>query len=194
MSESVRFIIITVPPTDVSARIDAARRAVAALTGSVSALAYPPHVTLRTGVRVPAAALPQFLDDFKRVVGEWRPFPVSTDGFLRTTYESESAVQWLIGYRIRKDEALSALNRRLLSYVPFRVSDRLDFRPHLTLAFEDLTMEAFFRAGRYMEKRPPEIPETFQWECDNVGLYRLEDGLWTPYVVFRQEPGKASAA
>lgn len=182
----IRFIIITVPPPEVAARIDSARRAVCKLADSHAALAYPPHVTLRTGVLVPGESVSRFIQDFKGVVGTWEPFPLSTEGFLTTSYPSDGALKWLVGYRVRKDEALVTLNRRLLSYEPYRASGRLDFQPHVTLAFDDLTKEGFSRACGYLTPRPADVPETFQWACDSVGLYSLEGDLWTPYVVFRQ--------
>jgi hypothetical protein len=63
MKDTVRFIIITVAPQPVASEIDRARRAVCAVGQSNAALAYPPHVTLRTGVRVPVDIVSAFLDE-----------------------------------------------------------------------------------------------------------------------------------
>jgi hypothetical protein len=59
-----RLIIITVPPPDVAAALHRARSEAARLTGSVAALAYPPHLTLRTGAVVPADGTHAFLEGF----------------------------------------------------------------------------------------------------------------------------------
>jgi 2'-5' RNA ligase len=186
MNEPVRFIVITTPAPDVARRIDEARRLICAIGGCRSALAYPPHVTLRTGALVPMALVPSFIDAFAAVVGRWEPFPLRTDGFLRTSYRDRDREKYLVGYRIRKDPALAALNERLLRCTTWRASARVHFEPHLTLAFDDLDLDGYVRVAHWLEENPGALPDGFGWTCDNVGLYRREEDEWAAYKVWRE--------
>jgi 2'-5' RNA ligase len=186
MSESVRFIIVTAAPPDVAGRIDEARRRVAEIGGCRSALAYPPHVTLRTGALVPAPLVSSFLDAFGTVVGRWTPFPIRTDGLLQTSYRDRDQEKYLVGYRVLKDAPLAELNERLLRCSAWRASSRLHFEPHLTLAFDDLDREGYRRTSDWIQENSGALPGSFTWICDNVGLYRREESVWTAYKVWRE--------
>ena len=186
MNEAVRFIVITTPPQDVSRQIDEARRHICSVGNSCAALAYPPHVTLRTGALVPAPLVSAFIDAFEAVVGGWDPFSIRTDGLWRTSYRDRAEEKYLVGYRIRKDPPLAALNARLLSCATWRASSRVSFEPHLTLAFDDLDLDGFVRVQHWLDDNPSVIPEGFSWTCDNVGLFRREGDAWTAYKVWRE--------
>ncbi|MGO9309092.1 MAG: 2'-5' RNA ligase family protein [Spirochaetia bacterium] len=186
MNEAVRFIIITTPPEDVSRQIDEARRHVCSVSGSRAALAYPPHVTLRTGAMVPAALVPTFIEAFGVVVGRWDPFPIRTEGLWRTAYRDAGKEKYLVGYRIAKDPALAALNERLLAYTTWRASSRLHFEPHLTLAFDDLDLDGFVRVQHWLDDNPKILPDGFRWTCDNVSLFRREPGAWCASRVWKE--------
>ena len=185
MNEHVRFIVITTTPSEISGRIEEARRLVSEIGGSRSALAYPPHVTLRTGALVPSDLVPSFLDAFGAVVGSWAPFPVRTDGLLRTSYRDREQEKFLVGYRVCKDRPLAQLNERLLRCSTWRASNRLHFEPHLTLAFDDLDRDGYSRINAWIEDNPGALPCGFEWTCDNVGLFYQEGTQWVPYKVWR---------
>ena len=186
MNEAVRFIVITTPPRDVSRQIDEARRHVCSVSGSRAALAFPPHVTLRTGAMVPAALVPTFIDAFGAVVGRWDPFQIRTEGLWRTAYRDAGKEKHLVGYRVAKDPALAALNERLLTYTTWRASSRLHFEPHLTLAFDDLDLDGFVRVQHWLDDNPGILPSGFCWTCDNVALFRREVDTWCAYKVWRE--------
>jgi len=186
MNEAARFIIITTPPQDVTQQIDEARHRVCSVSGSRAALAYPPHVTLRTGAMVPAALVPAFIDAFGAAVGRWDPFPIRTDGLWRTAYRDTGKEKYLVGYHIAKDPALAALNARLLTCTTWRVSSRLDFEPHLTLAFDDLDLDGFVSVQHWLNDNPGILPKGFCWRCDNVALFRREADTWCAYKVWRE--------
>jgi 2'-5' RNA ligase len=186
MSETVRFIVITTPPREVSQHIDEARRLVCGISRSCAALAYPPHVTLRTGMLVPAPMVSDLIDAFEKVIGRWDPFPMQTDGLWITSYRDREKEKYLVGYRMMKGPDLAELNSRLLAYTTWRASSRLSFEPHLTLAFDDLDLDAFVRVQHWLDDNPQVLPKGFSWTCDNVGLYRREGEGWLPYKVWRQ--------
>ena len=186
MNDTVRFIIITVVPQSVASEIDRARRSVCAVGGSAAALAYPPHVTLRTGVRVPVDMVSAFLDEFGTVVGQWDPFPLQTDGVWLTSYAEAGVGKRLVGYRVKKHPLLMALNERLQRHTRWRASDRVSFDPHLTMAFDDLSEEGFLAIRSWLERTPGAIPTGFEWTCDNVGVFRREGDTWSAYKLWRQ--------
>ena len=78
----VRFIIITVPPPALSVLLESARAAAASLTRTCAALAYPPHVTLRTGALVPEESVESFAAGLRESLGAWRPFTINARGFF----------------------------------------------------------------------------------------------------------------
>jgi 2'-5' RNA ligase len=182
----VRFIIITTPPNDVAAQIEAARQRICEIGNSRAALAYPPHVTLRTGALVPAPMVSSFMEAFGAVVGRWDPFPVRTEGLWRTSYRDGEREKYLVGYRMAKDPALQALNERLLRCSTWRASSRIQFEPHLTLAFDDLDLEGFANIERWLKENPDSFPQGFSWTCDNVGLFRRDGEAWTAYKLWRE--------
>lgn len=182
----VRFIIITTPPHEVASQIDAARRRVCGIGRSHAALAYPPHVTLRTGALVPGPMVSTFIEAFGAAVGRWDPFPMSTDGLSRTSYRDGESEKYLVGYRVAKEPALLALNERLLRCTTWRASSRIHFEPHLTLAFDDLDLEGFVRIGHWLNENPEGLPPGFTWTCDNVGLFRRDGETWTAYKLWRE--------
>ena len=194
MNGFVRFIIISALQPEIAGRFDVARQQVCAVGGSSSALAYPPHVTLRTGTLVPSEKVDSFIADFGRTAGMWVPFPVRTDGFLFTSYTDGPALKYLIAYKVHKGAALAGLNERLLTYKPWRATDRTSFEPHLTLAFDDLGLDGYLRAKDWLNENPDALPESFEWPCDNVGLYRQEGGLWTLFREWRQRSRDGAGA
>ena len=185
-AHSVRFIIITTPPHDVAAQIDAARHRVCGTGASRAALAYPPHVTLRTGALVPGPMISSFMEAFGAAVGHWDPFPLRTEGLWRTSYRDGEKEKFLVGYRIAKEPLLMGLNERLLRCSTWRASSRVHFEPHVTLAFDDLDHEGFTRIDRWLHENPAGLPTAFSWTCDNVGLFRREGETWTAYKIWRQ--------
>jgi 2'-5' RNA ligase len=186
MGHMKRLVVITVPPADVARQIDAFRRDVCRIGGSRAALAYPPHVTLRTGFLYPPRERETLLRELAGILGTWRPFPIRTGDLMWDTYDA-GVTKYFVGYEITKDQALVDLNRRLLSYGRWRKSDRLNFHPHLTMAFDDLSFEGFQQVSRWLRDEPERAPLGFTWICDNVGLYHRVGKLWEPYHVFRAE-------
>jgi 2'-5' RNA ligase len=186
MNGLIRFIVITTLPPEAATPLEVIRRRINEIGECRSALAYPPHVTLRTGALVPAELVPRFLDAFGAVVGRWTAFPIRTDGLWQTSYRDRDAEKYLIGYRVVKDAALSELNQRLLRCTTWRASDRRHFEPHLTLAFDDLDRDGYQRVCHWLRENPSALPAGYAWTCDNVGLYVREGEAWIPFKVWRE--------
>jgi 2'-5' RNA ligase len=182
-ADRIRLVIITVPPPEVAEAVEALRAPLCRMADSRAALAYPPHVTLRTGVRVPPASLDAFLAEFGRVVSGLAPFPVRTEGIDFLTYGDEGREKYLVACRIAPTEPLRRLNRRLLAYRKWRKSDRTAFHPHMTLVFDDLSREDWLRLRTHIEAHPETYARTFDWTVDHVGLYERRGERWQPRAV-----------
>jgi 2'-5' RNA ligase len=180
----VRFILITVPPLEVAVELEAVREELNRLAGSCAALNYPPHVTLRTGFLVPEEEIPNFLYEFRRCFDGEKAFHIRTDGIYCGLYEQDNGSQYIVCYRIKKEEGLLRLNKTLLSYRKYRKSDRTLFDPHLTIAYEDLSFEGFERLRHDIENRPELRRRQFSWKCDNAGLYLKNGDRWELYRIF----------
>jgi len=149
------------------------------MTGSTAALAYPPHVTLRTGALVPERNVAEFAAGMAQTLGKWRAFPVRTDGLFSTTYQAQDGTpRYIVGWRVVPDACLAGLHRRLLSYERFMRRAQPAFEPHVTLAFEDLAEEQVDPLLRHATDRPRVYPPRLEWPCTSVGLYWLRDGGW----------------
>jgi 2'-5' RNA ligase len=181
----IRFVILTIPPPPLCARLEAAHAMASALTGSVAALAFPPHVTLRTGAMVPSQNIAEFAAGIRAAMGPWQPFPLRSQSLFAAPYESDDGnIRHMVAWRFALDPPLLELHRRLLSYARFRRRPQPHFEPHLTLAFDDLIEEAARLLLERAKGLPDVFPPTLSWECDNVGLYRLNGDRWEPYYQF----------
>jgi len=180
----VRFILITVPPLEVAVELEAVREELNRLAGSCAALNYPPHVTLRTGFLVSEEEIPNFLNEFRPCFDREKAFHIRTDGIYCGLYEQDNGPQYIVCYRIKKDETLLRFNKKLLSYRKYRKSDRTLFNPHLTIAYEDLSFEGFERLLHVIKNRPELRKRQFSWECNNAGLYLKNCDRWEPYHIF----------
>jgi 2'-5' RNA ligase len=183
--DGVRLIIITVPPPAVQAELAGLRAICSGVSQSHAAAAYPPHVTLRTGVIVPKDELEFFLDEFGGLLGGVGPFEIRTGEILFRTIPRDHGVVPIVALEIEPSAALVSLNARLLQYQPYRASDRTAFWPHLTLAFQDLSPEGRLRLEQYLAAGEELRSRRFAWHCDNVALYRQHGRRWQPHHVFR---------
>jgi len=138
--EALRLIIISVPPKEVYLSLEKSILKLSKLSGSVTASLYPPHITLRTGLIVPLRNLVSFLSEFSILLAGIKSFRVRTDKIIKEKMVFDNKESFFIGYEIILDDFLYDLNKNLLSYTKFRKSDRTEFHPHLSLAYNDLTV------------------------------------------------------
>jgi 2'-5' RNA ligase len=183
--DGVRLIIITVPPPAVRTELAGLRRICSEVSSSHAAAAYPPHVTLRTGLIVPQAAMGTFLDEFGCLLEGVGPFEIATGDIVFRTISRDHGAVPIVALEIEPSAALVSLNARLLRYQPYRASGRTSFWPHLTLAFQDLSAEGRLRLEQYIAAGGELRARRFAWCCDNVSLYRQQGVRWQPHHVFR---------
>jgi len=183
-----RLVIITVPPQPLAGEIARLQRRLSGIGGSTAALAWPPHITLRTGALVPNSELEAFVQGLGSALGSWEPFTIRADG-LWSEAGPRPDLGAFVGYRIVGDAALWLLNRRLLAYTPWRKSNRLTFEPHLTLAFDDLSAEGHERICSWLKTHSHDVPTRFEWVCAHFGLYALAGRKWQPFHVYYATDG-----
>ena len=88
----------------------------------------------------------------------------------------------MIIYKIRHNPELSALNLNLLIYEKYKKNNNNNFKPHITLAFDDLIDEGFNDGCRFLDG---EGIKDYKWTCDNIGLFYFNENKWIPYHVFK---------
>jgi 2'-5' RNA ligase len=182
--ETIRFIIITLPPRQLRERLQRFQERLAEVGVTRTALHYPPHVTLRTGSLVPVGKMEQYIKEFGHTVQTVRPCEIISDGIRHGTYQGDGGTGYYVFYRIALTEPLLAFHQTLLSYTPYKKQGNHDFIPHLTLAFDDLTPEGRDRIMDYLAHHPELVPPDFCFAIDNVSLYIQNNGRWVPHTVF----------
>jgi len=184
MNEPIRLIIITVPPPAVAAELETLRRALCDRYRAPWALAYPPHVTLRTGVLVPPEAMPAFLGTFGTLFEEIQPFPIRTEAARCGHVDLEGRRQPFVFLPVIQDDSLRRLHRTLLAYRPYCKSDKTHFEPHLTLLCDELTPEDWQALQAEVRDAPQRFGKTYTWPCDNVALFVQDGPRWVPFHVY----------
>lgn len=182
MGQSIRFIIINVTPAELSATLRTAMERLGAVGACETALAYPPHVTLRTGAIVPEDEIDPWLAGFSAHVAGLAPARVQTSGFTHTTYESGGESRHFFGYTIEPTAPLVAVHRHLLDWEPYRKSDQSSWWPHLSIAYHDVTDEGAARIADELAREPGLLPPELSWECDTVGIYHEAGGRWVEWT------------
>jgi len=173
----MRFVIITLPPRTIGERIDALRRPLNEAVGAREALRYPPHLTLRTGLVCPDDQAADAARDFLAHAAQFGTVPVRTEGIFYTTYGDPGAERGMVGWSIGATGPLLALHRDLLTHTPWSKGPQNTFRPHLTLAFDDLGAAEVEVLRERIEASPSPFP-AFSWTVDHVALYHETPEGW----------------
>lgn len=175
----MRFVIITLPPPGIQGQIEAIRRPLNVRVGAVQALRYPPHVTLRTGLVCPDDRAEAVADAFLAHAARFGAVEASTEGLFFTAYGPADAPRGMVGWSVTPSPALVALHRGLLAFTPWQKGPQGAFRPHLTLAFDDLTPGGVEVIRRELEASGP-VPD-FAWTVDRVCLYHELPQGWVEW-------------
>ncbi len=151
LTKTQRFFIALVPPPAIQAEANAIRQEFANRFDSHKAFNSPPHVTLQPPFRWPLSEVEQIQQVVRQFAAERSPIPIQFRGFgafpPRVIYIDvvpSTALQQL------KAELSQTLAQQLSIYekAPHR-----PFRPHMTVAFRDLTCSAFRQAWPEFEQR-----------------------------------------
>ena len=176
----MRFVIITLPPQIIRDRIDALRRPLNEEIGAQEALRYPPHLTLRTGLVCPDDRAAGVVEAFLAHASALNAVKVRTEGLFYTTYGDPGAERGIVGWTVGSTGPLLALHRGLLAFTDWAKGPQGAFRPHLTLAFDDLGADEVEQLRQRISTLDPPVPN-FSWTIDNVALYHEVDSRWVEW-------------
>lgn len=173
-----RLVIVAIPGGAVHDELYGLMKTLSSLTGSRTAITYPPHMTLRTGVMVPEKETGTFIREFGRIIEKERAITsgVKTEGLRAFSYWEEENQKYIILYSVRKSQALADLNKRLLGYEMYKKSNKTVFQPHISLLYGDVDREAFETAKLFVGERPEIFDRGFSFDLDNISILSQESG------------------
>lgn len=157
--------------------VDALREKIAARFGVHAALKIPPHVTLFNPFETDdIGSLPDVLRDLSAAQA---PIPLRITGF-----NSFDEAVWFLD--VEQKPELLALKEKIASAVRKTTGQedrRAGMTPHfhLTLAYKDVTPEAFSAIGEFLRGEPLPIAEL---TVDAVTLFSFPAGRWEPLASF----------
>ncbi len=170
----VRLIVIAVAPEAVARLVRPLMRRLGDIAGCRRALEYPPHVTLRTGALVPREELDSYIGGFCdccRVLASAR---IATEAFVHELYDArpDGPARHFYGYSVERTPGLTALHDDLRRYSAYIKAGHRPFRPHLSIAYDDISDAGSKKIDCWLEKNTGAIPNHIEWTCDSVALYR----------------------
>lgn len=166
----MRFVIITLPPPAIRDEVEALRRPLNEAVGAREALRYPPHLTLRTGLVCPDDRADEVARAFLAFAAPLNSVGVQTQGLFFTTYGPPANERGMVGWSVAVTPGLWELHRGLLGFTDWAKGVQGEFRPHVTLAFDDLRVEDVETLRQRLAASPSPVPE-FSWTIDHVALY-----------------------
>jgi 2'-5' RNA ligase len=181
--KTIRLIIITVLPDDIANLIQRLRAPICKKYQAHWALTYPPHVTLRTGVRIPENRIEEFLSEFGSHINDSGRFTIRTDKASHSIMDYEGERKFFLYLPVLQDDGLMQLNRHLLAYQKYRKSDKVSFHPHVTLLWDNLTHDEQKEVQAYVS-HDARFQVGLEWQCDNVSLYVQKQQQWVPFHVY----------
>jgi 2'-5' RNA ligase len=184
MGNLTRLIIINVPPLPVVEAIERLRKPLCRKFNDSWALSYPPHVTLRTGVLVPDTEMKHFLKEFRKLIDGQGSFMIRTGRIRLKSVTFERERKTFVYLPVIKDAELDELNRRLISYTPYRKSLKRKFEPHVTFFLGNRNSNPIEKIKRQIDQNEKVFNFLCAWRCDNVSLYIQKRTTWKPFHTF----------
>ena len=173
----MRFVIIHALPPGSAPGLEKARAAAHELTGTSQALRYPPHVTLRTGLVCPDELADSVALEFLGHAAKARPARAWTLGLRHELYAPDHG---LVALEVHSDGSLETLHRHLLEFKAWAKGPQAAFRPHLTVAFDDLDKAATARLAEHFARSENRLVD-FGFTVDTVALYYERPEGWTKF-------------
>ena len=178
--EVIRFVIISVLPEPVCSEIRALSEELCNMSGSKTALSYPPHITIRTGALVPFQKVDGYIEGFKSHVYGFVSKKIEkdllkTDRLVFTEYHDKGERKNMIAYFMRKSPWLKVLNKTLDQYRDFKKTPKKEFIPHISLAYDDLDDKKLSELKRYIGSKMDKFGKRFSFYLPKVSLYYKSD-------------------
>ncbi|MDZ8185680.1 MAG: 2'-5' RNA ligase family protein [Nostoc sp. ChiSLP02] len=182
-----RFFIALLPPQDIQDYANQIKQYFADNYASRGAQKSPPHITLQPPFEWADANFPLLEASLKEFASEQKPVPITLNGFAAFPPR-------VIYIDVVKTPELLTLQADLLTYLEskLRVVDEVSktrpFKPHMTVAFRDLTKQNFKAAWPEFEKRQL----YFEFTADELTLLLHDGRRWNIKSQFSFSPAEAS--
>lgn len=160
------FFIALLPPIEIQNQITEIKHYFAEQYQSRHALKSPPHITLQPPFKWLTEDVPKLEKHLSEFAQSYAPIPITLSGF-------NAFAPRVIYVDVIKTPELLTIHRDLLTYLEQHlniideVSKKRPFSPHVTVAFKDLTRQAFKAAWPEFEQR------TLHFECTTPQLTLL---------------------
>jgi 2'-5' RNA ligase len=148
MPQDKLFFIAILPPKEVMAEVTAFKEDMRDNYGSKTALKIMPHITLKAPFKLPVEKNSEVLDWFRNIPVGTRPFQVTLEDFgsFNNKYNKVIFVKPVV------TELMAALQQNIIksfeqaySHINMTTYEH-EFRPHMTIAYRDLTDENYEKA------------------------------------------------
>lgn len=187
MTLAQRWFLALLPPQEMQDYANGVKQYFADTYASKKAFSSPPHVTIQ----------PPFvweLSDRSRLEATLREFAVGRSSFPVTLSGFGAFPPRVIFIDVQLSPALLQLHDDLLAYLETSLGmvDRREqsrpFRPHMTVAFRDLTQENFRRAWPEFETKSIELAgqrqDPYHFQAEQLTLLQHDGRRWTVATEF----------
>lgn len=186
MTDSItRLVVVSVPPQPLRGRLESLRAELCAVGRSVEALRYPAHLTLRTGVLLPENDRAGFFQAFREHARGIAPFRVTIGRLVAELWPDgtqQGAGAPFAGFQIVETAELMAAHEALASFSLYRKGAQYPYHPHLTMAFDDLSVEGLEAIRRAAAGHDTDF-EGEGWLCDAAEFQRHVGDSWVTDTV-----------
>ncbi len=182
--DPIRVIIITVPPEEIRSHLEPLRQRLCSLGGDPRALAYPPHITLRTGAFIPRDQLQAYIHDLGASIAGMPPCPVRAQRLYLGPTDHQGCQRFICAATFAPSPDLHRLNQRLLTVSRYQKREQTSFWPHLSLVYGNLSLEGLRAVQSCLADNPEILKPEWSWSIDHVALYTLQSTHWQPLHIF----------
>ena len=186
--DKIRFVIISVLPEYQKKEINELSKELYDLSGSVTALLYPPHITLRTGAIVPIDKVNSYIIGFRNYIDKFLAKRIEKDliKFDKldfTFYYDNETKKNIIAYFIKMNPWLKELNKTLDEYNDFKKSKKKKkFNPHISLAYDDLSDDNLVKCKNHINSNKEKYYDFLSFKLSDISLfYQRDDGYWDEF-------------
>jgi len=175
-------------PEPFNSKIDRIRRTVCKRFNAKRVLDWEPHITIANRVLLPEEKKDAIFSQLRDLCQATKPFEVKTSGFHILDIPNLSFENpYVIFIGIEVSEKLLEFHKKIQDEV-FQGLERpsyksSNYKPHITLAYRDLTKENFELAKKYFLENP--LQTKYNFALDNLQLAtQNKNGIWSSYQSF----------
>jgi 2'-5' RNA ligase len=176
-------------PEHMESEIDKSRRLISKKFNTRKALDWKPHMTVANRVIIPKNQFEEICKKIQGICEKTKPIKLKTNGFYildmpNLPFENP----YIIGIWVEVNKELQRFHDTIQNevYKEFKKTSYKGeiYKPHITLAYRDLTKENFEKAREYFSKNP--IKADYEFFLTNVQLATpSEKGIWSSIRQFK---------